>query len=126
MPRFSPPFILIGIPSNLWMKRIRASRHMPVLVFLWGIITILQGTVKNFGGFVANRFMLSLVTGMSTGMLHRRLLTRLVHISGGLSPGLTLYLAGIYRREDMQFRMCFMYCAAALAGAFSGLLAAAI
>ncbi|KAG8991546.1 hypothetical protein FRB94_003816 [Tulasnella sp. JGI-2019a] len=104
---FYVSYILIDIPSNLVTKKLGPNRHLPTLAFLWGLITIFQGTIKNYGGFVGARFCLGL-------------------IEGGLSPGVIFYLSSFYRREDMQLRMSLLYCATALAGGFSGLLAAAI
>ncbi|KAG8849977.1 hypothetical protein FRB96_000582 [Tulasnella sp. 330] len=93
---FYVSYIVVDIPSNLVTRKLGPNRHLPTLVFLWGIITICQGAVKNYGGFVTIRFMLGLVEGT------------------------------FYRREDMQLRMSLLYCATSLAAAFSGLLAAAI
>jgi MFS family permease len=45
---------------------------------------------------------------------------------GGLFPGITLYLSSFYKRHEMQLRFSLMFSVASLAGAFSGLLAAAI
>jgi MFS family permease len=95
------------------------------MCFCWGVVTTLQSQVHNFGGLVTCRFFLGL-------------------FEGGLLPGIILYLsgervcseksrkrhlivlAGFYRRHELQLRVCLFFCAAALAGAFSGLLAAAI
>lgn len=47
-------------------------------------------------------------------------------MEGGLFPGIVLYLSGFYRRHELQVRVGLFFSAAALSGAFSGLLAAAI
>lgn len=47
-------------------------------------------------------------------------------MEGGLFPGIVLYLSGFYRRHELQVRVALFFSAAALSGAFSGLLAAAI
>ena len=44
----------------------------------------------------------------------------------GILPGIILYLSGWYRRMELQTRIGFFWAAASLAGAFGGLLAAAI
>ncbi|THH12858.1 hypothetical protein EW146_g7303 [Bondarzewia mesenterica] len=46
--------------------------------------------------------------------------------SGGLFPGITLYLSQFYKRHNLQLRFSMMFSVTSLAGAFSGLLAAAI
>lgn len=45
---------------------------------------------------------------------------------GGLFPGIVLYMSSFYKRHEMQLRFSMMFSATSLAGAFSGLLAAAI
>lgn len=70
-------------------------------------MTVLQSQARNYGGFLACRFFLGL-------------------LEGGLFPGIVLYLAGFYRRHELQMRIAFFFSAASLSGAFSGLLAAAI
>lgn len=47
-------------------------------------------------------------------------------MEGGLFPGIVLYLSGFYRRHELQLRIGLFFSAAAMSGAFSGLLAAAI
>ena len=45
---------------------------------------------------------------------------------GGLFSGLVLYLSNFYPRHSLQLRLSMMFSVTSLAGAFSGLLAAAI
>jgi MFS family permease len=80
---------------------------LPCMCLCWGIVTTLQSQVHNFGGLVACRFFLGL-------------------LEGGLFPGIVLYLSGFYRRHELQVRIGLFFSAAAMSGAFSGLLAAAI
>ncbi|KAJ8518096.1 hypothetical protein ONZ45_g4779 [Pleurotus djamor] len=47
-------------------------------------------------------------------------------LQGGLLPGIVLYLSRFYPRARLQRRLSVIFSAASLAGAFSGLLAAAI
>ncbi|GJE85450.1 MFS general substrate transporter [Phanerochaete sordida] len=101
------PYILIELPTNLLLKRIGGDRLIPAMVVLWGIVTTLQGTVTSYSGLVACRFFLGL-------------------FEGGLLPGMSLYLSEFYPRLKLQFRISVFFAAASLAGAFSGLLAAAI
>jgi len=74
---------------------------------LFGFTTAMQGITKSFGGLVACRFFLGL---FETGMF----------------PG-CFYLIGMwYRRDEAQKRYSFFFSSTTLAGAFGGLLAAAI
>lgn len=67
----------------------------------------MQGVVKSYGGLLATRFFLGL---FETGMF----------------PG-CFYLIGMwYRRHEAQKRYSFFFSSTTLAGAFAGLLGAAI
>ncbi|QRW03728.1 major facilitator superfamily transporter [Ceratobasidium sp. AG-Ba] len=92
---------------NLIIKKIGPHRLLPGIVFLWGLVTALQGLVHNYSGLIATRFFLGLT-------------------EGGLLPGIVLYMSAFYRRDQLQLRLAMLFSATSLAGAFSGLLAAAI
>ncbi|ETW81161.1 major facilitator superfamily, partial [Heterobasidion irregulare TC 32-1] len=101
------PYILMEIPMNLLMKRIGANITLPTMVILWGIVCACQGAVKTYGGLIACRFFLGAM-------------------EGGIFPGIVLYLSSFYKRHVLQTRFSLMFSVTSLAGAFSGLLAAAI
>ena len=66
-----------------------------------------MGTVKNFSGLMAARWFLGLA-------------------EAGLFPGVGYYLSCWYKRSELGVRIAIFFSAAALAGSFGGLLAAAI
>ncbi|KAI0765788.1 MFS general substrate transporter [Irpex lacteus] len=101
------PYILVELPSNLWLKRIGPNIVLPLMTVFWGIATTLQGTVTSYGGLIACRFFIGL-------------------FEGGLSPGCMLYLSSFYPRHQLQLRISIYFTAPTIAGAFSGLLASAI
>ncbi|KAH6916427.1 major facilitator superfamily domain-containing protein [Coprinopsis sp. MPI-PUGE-AT-0042] len=101
------PYICTELPSNLVLKKIGPHRVMPTILTLWGVVVIAQGFVKNYSGLLAVRFMLGL-------------------LEGPMFPGIVLYLSGFYTRKELSFRVACFFSSASLAGAFSGLLAAAI
>ena len=76
-------------------------------MLIWGICTVCQGCVHNFSGLAAVRWFL----GMA---------------EAGLFPGINYYLSAWYKRTELGIRSAVFFSAAALAGAFGGLLAAAI
>jgi MFS family permease len=104
---FYVAYIVIEIPSNLIMKKVGPNRLLPTLAILWGLVTMCQGAVRNYSSLIACRVFLGI-------------------FEGGLTPGLMLYMSHFYRREDLQLRVSMLFAATSLAGAFSGLLAAAI
>ena len=76
-------------------------------MFLFGLVTVCQGLVRNWSGLLATRFFLGLA---ETGMF----------------PG-SFYLIGMwYKRSEAQKRYSFFFGSTSLAGAFGGLLASAI
>jgi sugar phosphate permease len=52
------PYIVLEVPSNLLMKRIKPSMWLSGLMFGWGIITMCQGFVSSYGGLLACRVLL--------------------------------------------------------------------
>ncbi|GAA5988051.1 hypothetical protein JCM10908_002043 [Rhodotorula pacifica] len=100
-------YIVFEMPANLLLKKIGAHIAIPAMITAWGTVCCLTGLVQNYHGLVAAR----LILGMC---------------EAGLFPGLVLYLSMFYRRHELQTRISLFFSAASLAGAFSGLLAAAI
>ncbi|KAJ5925461.1 hypothetical protein N7454_008100 [Penicillium verhagenii] len=93
--------------TNVLLKRLRPSIFIPSIMIAWGICMTLMGTVHNYAGLMAVRWFL----GLS---------------EAGLFPGVGYFLSCWYRREEFGVRMAIFFSAAALAGSFGGLLAAAI
>ncbi|KAF4125484.1 Major Facilitator Superfamily [Geosmithia morbida] len=104
---FFVPYVLFEIPSNILLKKFRPSVWLSINMFMFGLVTLLQGLVQNYSGLLATRFFLGV---FETGMF----------------PG-AFYLIGMwYRRHEAQRRYSFFFNSTTLAGAFGGLLAAAI
>ncbi|CAL1700967.1 unnamed protein product [Somion occarium] len=104
---FYVSYIIVELPSNLVLKKLKPSRWIPFLVVSWGTVTTLSGLVQNFSGLVAIRFSLGLC-------------------EGGLLPGIMLYLSTLYKRHELQQRVGIFFAAGSMSGAFGGLLATAI
>jgi MFS family permease len=104
---FFVPYVLFEIPSNILLKRFRPHVWLSFCMFMFGLVSICQGLVHNYGGLLTTRFFLGL---FETGMF----------------PG-SFYLIGMwYRRHEAQRRFTFFFASTTLAGAFGGLLASAI
>ncbi|CUS12088.1 unnamed protein product [Tuber aestivum] len=104
---FFVPYILFEIPSNLLMKKLRPHLWLSLCMFLFGLVTCLQGFVQNYSGLLATRFFLGA-------------------FEAGMVPGCFYLIAMWYKREEAQKRCSFFFSATILAGAFGGLLASAI
>ncbi|CAI7651209.1 unnamed protein product [Penicillium glandicola] len=93
--------------TNVLLKRLRPSIFIPLIMMAWGICMTFMGFVKSFSGLMAVRWFL----GLS---------------EAGLFPGVGYFLSCWYKRSEFGVRMAIFFSAAALAGSFGGLLAAAI
>jgi len=104
---FYVPYILVDVPSNLLIKKVRAGIYLPSLITAWGLVTTFTGFVKNFPSLLACRLLLGLC-------------------EGGILGGVILYVSMFYRRHQVLYRSGLFYCAAPLSGSFGGLLAGAL
>ncbi|KAK1138378.1 hypothetical protein N8T08_002662 [Aspergillus melleus] len=93
--------------TNVLLKRMRPSVFIPIIMVLWGICMTCMGLVHNYAGLMAVRWFLGLT-------------------EAGLFPGVGYFLSCWYKRSEFGVRMAIFFSAAALAGSFGGLLAAAI
>ncbi|KAJ4305553.1 hypothetical protein N0V90_001084 [Kalmusia sp. IMI 367209] len=105
---FFVPYVLLEVPSNVLLKRFkRPSVYLGILITCWGVIMTMMGVVKGFGGLLATRILLGI-------------------FEAGFFPGAIYLCSYWYMPKDLATRISYFYCASALSGAFSGLLAAAI
>lgn len=104
---FYVPYILVDVPSNWIIKRVKAGIYLPTLILCWGLVCTFMGFTKSFGGLVACRLLLGL-------------------FEGGILGGVIVYLAMFYKRHQMLVWCGLFYSAAPLSGAFGGLLASAL
>ncbi|CAI7651710.1 unnamed protein product [Penicillium viridicatum] len=93
--------------TNVLLKRLRPSIFIPLIMMAWGLCMTFMGFVTNYNGLMAVRWFL----GLS---------------EAGLFPGVGYFLSCWYKRSEFGVRMAIFFSAAALAGSFGGLLAAAI
>ncbi|KAK5951825.1 hypothetical protein OHC33_007117 [Knufia fluminis] len=105
---FFIPYVLFEIPSNIilkWFKR--PSYYLGILVVSWGTVMTCTGLVRNFGGLMGTRILLGI-------------------FEAGFFPGAIYLCSYWYMPKYLATRISYFYCASALSGAFSGLLAAGI
>ncbi|QDS71274.1 hypothetical protein FKW77_001003 [Venturia effusa] len=101
---FFIPYILFEVPSNIIIKRVAPSAYLSAIMVGWGIATVGQGLVKNFGGLVAMRFLIGL-------------------FEAGFFPGCVYLISMYYKRYELQRRFNVFFSASIIAGAIGGLLA---
>lgn len=93
--------------TNVLLKRLTPRIFFTGIIFLWGLIMTLMGLVENKAGLLAARWFLGIA-------------------EAGLFPGVNYYLSCWYKGSEIGVRSSIFFSAAALAGSFGGLLAAAI
>ncbi|KAI0863307.1 major facilitator superfamily domain-containing protein [Xylaria cubensis] len=93
--------------TNVLLKKLRPSIFIPTIMFFWGASMTGMGFTYNYSGLLAARWFLGLA-------------------EAGLFPGVNYYLSCWYKRSEFGIRAAIFFSAAALAGSFGGLLAAAI
>lgn len=101
------PYALFEPASNVFLRRLRPSVWLSIMLFLWGVVMTLHGVIHNYGGLIILRALLGL-------------------FEAGMYPGIVFYISSWYKRSEMGSRVAMFFSSATIAGAFSGLLAAAI
>lgn len=97
-------YIAFEIPASLVLKKARPSRLIPFFIIAWSATVVGSAFVQNYAGLLATRLLLGA-------------------FESGLFPCLTLYLSTFYKPSEQARRVSYLFVAAALSGAFGGLLA---
>ncbi|TPX12396.1 uncharacterized protein E0L32_006808 [Thyridium curvatum] len=101
---FYVTYIAFEIPASLVLKKARPSRLIPFFILAWSATVVGSAFVQNYAGLLATRLLLGA-------------------FESGLFPCLTLYLSTFYKPSEQARRVSYLFVAAALSGAFGGLLA---
>ncbi|KAF8196442.1 MFS general substrate transporter [Pholiota molesta] len=101
------PYAFIEPLSNVFLRRLRPSIYLSSIMLAWGIVMTCHGLITDYRQLVTVRFLLGLT-------------------EGGLYAGVIFYISSWYKRSEMGTRIAIFFSGATVAGAFSGLLAAAI
>ncbi|OJD19816.1 hypothetical protein ACJ73_08613 [Blastomyces percursus] len=104
---FFVPYVIFAPPVAMLGKRFNPARVLPILMFTFGLMTLLSATAHNFSGMFALRWFL----GMA---------------ESGFFPLVIYYLTTFYRRGELARRLALFYAASNIANAFSGLLSFAV
>ena len=54
-------YVLMQLPSNIFLSQLRPSVYLPTLMAIWGMLSALVGVVHNYSGLYALRFLLGFV-----------------------------------------------------------------
>lgn len=100
-------YATMEIPCNIILRHVKPKVFIPLSMVLWSVVMTLMGTVRNFHQLLATRALLGI-------------------FEASLFPGISYILSMYYKKNEVLVREAIFFSAASMAGAFSGLLAAAI
>ena len=100
-------YLLMQLPSNLALTRVRPSLYLGVAMAVWGVISACQAATHSFGGLVAARFMLGFA-------------------EAPFFPGAVFLMSSWYTRAEMAHRIAWFYSGSSLANSFGGLIGAGV
>ncbi|KEZ46557.1 Uncharacterized protein SAPIO_CDS0353 [Scedosporium apiospermum] len=104
---FFVSYALVEPITNALLKKLTPRIFFIIVIIAWGTIMTLMSLVHNNSGLLTARFFLGVA-------------------EAGLFPGVNYYLSCWYKSSEIGVRSSIFFSAAALAGSFGGLLAAAI
>ncbi|KAI0479472.1 allantoate permease [Xylariaceae sp. FL0804] len=100
-------YLLMQLPSNLLITRVRPSLYLGAVIAVWGAISTAQASTQSFGGLVACRFFLGFA-------------------EAPLFPGAVFLMSTWYTRAELAHRLAWFYSGSSLANAFGGLIGAGV
>ncbi|KAI1135846.1 putative MFS transporter [Hypoxylon sp. FL0543] len=100
-------YILMQLPSNLLLTRVRPSVYLGVAMTIWGTISAAQAATQTFASLVACRFFLGFA-------------------EAPFFPGAIFLMSSWYTRSELALRIAWFYCGHSFANAFGGLLGAGV
>ncbi|GAB7336603.1 hypothetical protein MBLNU13_g09856t2 [Cladosporium sp. NU13] len=100
-------YMLMQLPSNMIITRVRPSIYLAFWVCVWSCISAATAAAKNYGHLIAIRFLLGIA-------------------EAPFFPGVFFLLSCWYTRKELAFRTAILYSGLVLATAFSGLIAAGV
>ncbi|KAI8089247.1 major facilitator superfamily domain-containing protein [Halteromyces radiatus] len=97
-------YIIFEIPSNVILKKTRASIWLSLIMLLWGIATICLAFITDFTGLVICRLILGAA-------------------QSGYIPAILYQMSLVYKPNEMSMRLAFLLTMSSLSGIVSGPLA---
>ncbi|KAL4802447.1 major facilitator superfamily domain-containing protein [Aspergillus unguis] len=100
-------YLLMQLPSNLLLTRVRPSLFLGIAMAIWGVISTCQAAAHSFAGLVVTRFFLGFV-------------------EAPFFPGAVMLMSSWYTRQELSYRIAWFYAGSSLANAFGGLIGAGV
>ncbi|CAO3581615.1 unnamed protein product [Absidia cylindrospora] len=102
---FMVGYLIMQVPSNIFLAHYRPSRYLPALELLWCILTLAMTGVQSVKAVFVIRFLLGLA-------------------EAGCFPGIIFLLGNWYTKKELGKRTCLITMFGTLGGALSGLIQA--
>lgn len=100
-------YLLMQLPSNMIITRVRPSLYLAAATSLWGVVSCCNAAANNLTSLIVIRFFLGFV-------------------EAPFFPGAIFLMSSWYTRKEMTRRISWFYSGNALANMFGGLLAAGV
>ncbi|KAK2011024.1 major facilitator superfamily transporter [Colletotrichum eremochloae] len=100
-------YLLMQLPSNLLLTRVKPSFYLAASCCLWGVVSTCNAAAHSFTQLVVIRFFLGFV-------------------EAPFFPGAVFLMSSWYTRAELTRRIAYLYAGNALANMFGGLLGAGI
>lgn len=104
---FFVAYLLMQLPSNMLLTRVRPSLYLSAAMTLWGVVSTCNAATHSFGSLIAVRFCLGFV-------------------EAPFFSGAIFLMSSWYTRAELTRRIAWFYSGNALANMFGGLLGAAV
>lgn len=83
---FYVSYVVFEIPSTMLTKLLGPGKWIPLMTFLFGLLSMCTGFVESYGAGIAVRFLL----GMA---------------EAGMLPSIAFYMSRWYRKDELAFRL---------------------
>jgi len=100
-------YLLMQLPSNLLITRVRPSLYLTCAMGLWGAVSACNAATHSFAQLIAVRFFLGFV-------------------EAPFFPGAVFLMSSWYTRAELTRRMSYFYSGNALANMFGGIIGASV
>ncbi|PGH06063.1 hypothetical protein AJ80_08231 [Polytolypa hystricis UAMH7299] len=104
---FFVAYVVMQLPSNLILTRVRPSLYLGISMLLWGIVSTVQAAAYSFKGLLATRIFLGFV-------------------EAPFYPGVTMLISSWYTTDEITLRLSWFFAGILLANMVGGLLGAAV
>ncbi|KAI8391808.1 major facilitator superfamily domain-containing protein [Radiomyces spectabilis] len=100
-------YLVMQIPSNMLLSRLRPSIYLPAMEFVWCVLTLSMACVQSVRAVCILRFLLGLA-------------------EAGFYPGIVFLISNWYTKQELGKRNSLLAVCGALGGALSGLIQAGL